>query len=125
MTHSRIEHHNTIDLYFTLFKDQQNSELLNNPDFHASVSAWYSGQSLLYPLFVGLGEADSTISSNNVPRDNDWNAEEHRKVTKHLIGIMTKDNTLADFETFNSFSKTEFTGPKLFYLCTPTTVEIS
>jgi lysophospholipase L1-like esterase len=46
VTQSQIEHNNTVDLYYTFFKDLQNPELLNNPDFHTSVSAWYSDRSL-------------------------------------------------------------------------------
>ena len=48
VTQSQIEHNNTVDLYYTFFKDLQNPELLNNPDFHTSVSEWYSDESLYY-----------------------------------------------------------------------------
>ena len=164
VTRSQIKHNNTVDLYYTFFKDLQNPELLNNPDFHTSVSAWYSDQSLyhrwgrkgtelmtfymsklvdlcrkheipitisvhpwrtqvrqgkvedlhvrhwqsfarkkevgfvnLYPLFVGQGEADSVIASNYIPRDNHWNAQGHQKVANQLLGIIIKNESLADF----------------------------
>lgn len=48
VTQSRIKYNNTVDLYHTFFKDLENPELLNNPDFHTSVSEWYSDESLYF-----------------------------------------------------------------------------
>ena len=42
----QLAHNNTIDLYRTFFSHFDNEVLLNNPQFHTTVSEWYSDESL-------------------------------------------------------------------------------
>lgn len=42
----QLAHNNTIDLYRTFFSHFDDEVLLNNPQFHTTVSEWYSDESL-------------------------------------------------------------------------------
>lgn len=41
-----IDRNNTVDLYRTFFSHFHNEVLLNNPEFHTTISEWYSDESL-------------------------------------------------------------------------------
>ena len=42
----QLAHNNTVDLYHTFFSDFDDEVLLNNPQFHTTITEWYSDESL-------------------------------------------------------------------------------
>lgn len=46
VSQQQVAHNNTVDIYHTFFSDFDNDILLNNPQFHATITEWYSDESL-------------------------------------------------------------------------------
>ena len=46
VTQQQIEHNNTVDIYQTFFSHFDDEVLLSNPDFHTTLSEWYSDKTL-------------------------------------------------------------------------------
>lgn len=46
VSQQQLAHNNTVDIYHTFFSDFDDDVLLNNPQFHATLTEWYSDESL-------------------------------------------------------------------------------
>ena len=46
VSRQQLAHNNTVDIYHTFFSDFDDDVLLNNPQFHTTITEWYSDESL-------------------------------------------------------------------------------